>query len=159
MDSKRFGQNGSLLNSKIDGDAQRTERFAPLGYIGIKFDTSQGEGAEETSTPNVRDTLAPEVGVLCSVQGEEIPIYKVTLELHVDPEGLRVLQQSNEDLCIDDEPRPCGEGKWAQNGRIVDTSALQALLDAAEPYCTVWNSRPRQARPQASLKAVRGGRS
>ena len=112
-----------------------------------------------TPMPEVCGTIAPQVGVLYSIRGDEIPIYKVTLELHVNPEGLRALQESNAELCISDEPVSCGDGKWAQNGRIVDSSPLRALLDAAELYCTVWHGRLRRARSHPSLKALRGGRS
>jgi hypothetical protein len=162
MDSKQFGQYGRpLLNTKAGTDARRIERFGRSGYAGIQFDTTQVvEGMEdETPMPEVCGTIAPQVGVLYNVQGDEIPIYKVTLELHVDPEGLRALQESNAELCISDEPVFCGDGKWAQNGRIVNASPLRALLDAAEPYCTVWHGRLRRARSHPSLKALRGGRS
>ena len=160
MDSKQFGQyRQPLLNTKAGTDARRIERFGQSGYAGIQFDTRQVvEGMEdETPMPEVCGTTASQIGVLYSVQGDEIPIYKVTLELHVDPEGLRVLQESNAELCISDEPVSCGDGKWAQNGRIVNASPLRALLDAAEPYCTVWHGRPRRARSHPSLKARREG--
>jgi hypothetical protein len=140
-------------------DADHNPQSARRAFI--QFDTTQVvEGMEdETPMPEVCGTIAPQVGVLYNVQGDEIPIYKVTLELHVDPEGLSVLHDSNADGCIGDEPIPCGNGKWAQNGRIVSAPPLRALLDAAEPYCTVWHGRPRQARPCASLRSLRGGRS
>jgi hypothetical protein len=161
MDSKQFGQyRQPLLNTKAGADARRIERFGRSGYAGIQFDTGQVEGMEdETPVPEICGTIAPQVGVLYSVQGDEIPIYKVALELHVDPEGLRVLQESNAELCISDEPVSCGDDKWAQNGRIVSASPLRALLDAAEPYCTVWHGRPRRARQRTSLMSLRGGRS
>jgi hypothetical protein len=100
------------------------------------------EGREEY--PPISDSLAPQVGVLYNFRGDEIPIYKITLELHLDREGLRALQDSNTD-CITEEPQPCGEGKWAQNGRIVDAQALRAFLDSAESYCTVWSCNPENA--------------
>ncbi len=149
MDSKQFEQYGRPpLNTKAGTDVRRIERFGQSGYAGIQFDTRQMvEGMEdETPMSEVCGTIAPQVGLLYNVQGDEIPIYKVTLELHVDPEGLRALQESNAKLCISDEPISCGDGKWAQNGRIVNASPLRALLDAAEPYCTVWDGRPRRAR-------------
>jgi hypothetical protein len=162
MDSKQFGQCGQpLLNTKVGADARRIERFGQSGYVGIQFDTRQvvEEMEDETSVPEICGTIAPQVGVLYSVQGDEIPIYKVTFELHVDPEGLRVLQASNAELRISDEPVSCGDDKWAQNGRIVSASPLRALLDATEPYCTVWHGRPRRASQRTSLMSLRGGQA
>jgi hypothetical protein len=157
MDSKQFGQYRQLLlNTKARTDARRMERFSRSRYAGIRFDTTVVEGMEdEAPMPEVCGTIAPQVGVLYNVQGDEIPIYKVTLELHVDPEGLRVLQESNAELCISDEPVSCGDDKWAQNGRIVNASPLRALLDAAEPYCTVWSREPWRKRSRASLRSLR----
>jgi hypothetical protein len=78
MDSKQFGQYGRpLLNTKAGTDARRIERFGRSGYAGIQFDTTQVvEGMEdETPMPEVCGTIAPQVGVLYNVQGDEIPIY------------------------------------------------------------------------------------
>ena len=75
MDSKQFGQyRQPLLNTKAGADARRIERFGRSGYAGIQFDTGQVEGMEdETPVPEICGTIAPQVGVLYSVQGDEIP--------------------------------------------------------------------------------------
>jgi hypothetical protein len=73
----------------------------------------------------------------------------------VDPEGLSALNKSNADSCIVDEPIPSGDGKWVQNGRIVSAPPLRALLDAAEPYCTVWSGKPPAQGDAVLLSALR----